>query len=144
MTRRKVATDQELRDRAQGLVIVGAMLDEWTALRHEIAAMERAEHLDIIDRHGRAWVWRGRGDLYSHDQTLAIPADWVPEANLQPEALADNWNYWRLCSICTSLWSPEALAKHAQNAVDQEIYARVGWDGLQEVRRDRGSDGSVG
>lgn len=136
MTRRKAPTAQELADRRAGLVAVNVMLDEWTALRHSIAAIQRAEHPDIIDRHGRAWVWKS-GDLYSHDATLGIPVDWIKDSNLPPETLADNWNYHRLCTTCTAGWSAVALAKHAQNAIDQEIYSRLGWDGLQEVRRER-------
>jgi hypothetical protein len=134
MTRRTPPDAESLRQQAAGIRVANQMLAEWVALRREIAALERAEHPDIVDRHGRSWAWGGRGDLYSHDRTLAVPVDWITESNLPPETLADNWNYWRLCAVCTSGWSAAALAKHAQNAVDIADYQRLGWDGYQKLR----------
>lgn len=109
------------------------MLADWTALRQEIAAIERAEHPDIVDAHGRVWTWKS-GDLYGHDKTFGIPKDWIASAGLPPETLAENWNYWRLCSTCTAGWSPDALARHAQNAVDIADYQRLGWDAYRTSR----------
>lgn len=82
------------------------LLDEWAVARSQLAALEAAEHPDIIDRFGRAWQWRGRGDLYSHDDTLAFPADWVrdPDLGLPSPSLVDNPNYSRLCDTCRQAW----------------------------------------
>jgi hypothetical protein len=120
-----------------GVVAVRRLLVEWTASRIVLAELEAAEHPPIVDRFGREWVWGGRGDSYSHDRTLAVPKAWILEQGLPPAALADNWNYYRLCTVCTSTWPAVALKQHAQNAVDQADYARLGWDGLQELRRQR-------
>lgn len=79
------------------------LLAEWTRARAALRELERTEHPDITDPHGRVWTWVD-GDLYEHDETLAFPADRIPGAGLPSPALADNPNYHRLCSICRSQW----------------------------------------
>lgn len=101
--------------------VVRRMLDDWSAARAELAAIERSEHPDITDEHGRLWTWKF-GDVYSHDSTLAYPAEWIAGLGLPPESLAQNWNYHQLCGTCTAGWSPEAKARHAQNAIDMADY----------------------
>jgi hypothetical protein len=87
-----------------GIAAVAGLLGEWRAARHAFAEMERAEHPDIIDQHGRVWTWRG-GDLYAHDDTLAFPKALIDGGlGLPSAALADNPNYSRLCAICRSAW----------------------------------------
>lgn len=85
------------------MTVVGDMIDEWQALRAELAALERAEHPDITDRFGRVWVWKS-GDLYSHDRTLARPRDHIDQIGLPSARLADNPNYAGLCARCRSEW----------------------------------------
>lgn len=81
---------------------VAEMVTEWQALRAELAAIERPEHPDIIDRFGRTWAWRS-GRLYVHDQ-MAWTADMIARAvSLPPASLAANPNY-HLCHVCTRDW----------------------------------------
>jgi hypothetical protein len=86
-----------------GVEGLNAAIVEWRAIRAELAALERAEHPDITDRHGRVWSW-WKGDLYRHDDTLAVPADLVADWGLPGARLADNPNYAGLCDICRSGW----------------------------------------
>jgi len=85
------------------------LLAEWTHLRAELDATERAEHPDITDRFGRVWVWRS-GDFYAHDDALCFPREWIlgenghRPINLPSAQLADNPNYSGLCTICRSQW----------------------------------------
>ncbi|MFB8401126.1 hypothetical protein [Streptomyces sp. NPDC055912] len=75
------------------------LIDEWQRLRSEIAEMERADHPDITDRHGRVWTW-WKGTLYRHC-SLAFPQSFVEDERLglpNPK-LRDNPNY-TLCQIC--------------------------------------------
>ena len=86
--------------------IIGKLIDEWRALRAELAEIEAAEHPDITDSYGRVWVWKpGGGDLYSHDNALCIPKDWVNDekSGLPSYSLVDNPNY-NLCEICRQNW----------------------------------------
>ena len=79
---------------------VPAMLEEWRSLRAELRAAEEAEHPNIVDRFGRVWIW-WKGDLYRHDDTLAVPHDMIEIMNLPRRGLAeDNPNYAGLCFIC--------------------------------------------
>jgi hypothetical protein len=81
---------------------LGFLIDEWRAARSELAEIERAEHPDIIDHHGRIWTWIS-GDLYRHCQ-LAWPERFIRAPHGLPSPrLADNPNY-RLCEICTKEW----------------------------------------
>lgn len=81
------------------------LLAEWTALREQIAEIERAEHPDITDRFGRVWVW-WKGDLYRHCGHC-IPGEWITSTEhpigLPSPTLADNPNY-QLCEICRQEW----------------------------------------
>jgi hypothetical protein len=98
--------------------VIAVKLAEWQALRRELAATERREHPDIIDRYGRIWEWRG-GELYTHDGTLAFPVDFVthPGLRLPKVECADNPNYWRLCSICRQEWPMAQLELFQMNPV---------------------------
>jgi hypothetical protein len=72
----------------------------WLDLRQQIAELDRASHPDITDRYGRVWVWSS-GDLYVHDETIAISRDWIASWGLPARGLADrNPNYAKLCGIC--------------------------------------------
>lgn len=84
---------------------VGRLIAEWQAARAALAELERSEHPDVTDRHGRIWTWRG-GDLYTHDNTLAAPLDFVtsPTLGLPKPQCAENPNYARLCSVCRQDW----------------------------------------
>jgi hypothetical protein len=93
---------------------IAAKIDEWQALRLALAEMERREHPDIADVHGRVWTWRGgNGDeaLYSHDATLAFPRSFVtnPRLGLPKVGCEDNPNYARLCSLCRADWPTAQL-----------------------------------
>jgi hypothetical protein len=82
-------------------------LDEWTAARAELAAIEATEHPDVIDIHGRAWTWiPGPGDLYRHD-CMAWPLEAVtsPNVRLPLPYLAGDPNYSTLCGVCRQNWS---------------------------------------
>ncbi|MEX5635777.1 hypothetical protein [Parafrankia sp. FMc2] len=110
-------------DRARG--VVAGLIDEWTDARARLTALEAAERPDLVDHFGRAWQWRGRGDLYVHDDTLAFPKDWVlgSEMGLPHPRLANNPNYARLCDTCRQGW-PGSLP--AQRAEGHEAAERVG------------------
>jgi len=79
--------------------VVSAKINEWQRMRAELKALERAEHPDIIDHHGRTWSWKSR-DLYVHD-SMAWPKSVIEDGRhgLPSPELADNPNY-RLCDIC--------------------------------------------
>lgn len=81
---------------------VGRLIGEWQAARAALAEMERAEHPDITDRHGRVWTWKpDRGDVYVHDG-LAWPRRFVEDGRigLPSQAVLDNPNYGHLCTTC--------------------------------------------
>lgn len=82
---------------------VGRLIADWQAARAELAAIERAEHPDITDHHGRVWTWKpGRGDVYVHDG-MAFPKDFLTEPGhigLPTQKVLDNPNYGHLCAIC--------------------------------------------
>lgn len=79
---------------------VPALLETWRSLRAELRAQEEAEHPPISDAYGRTWIW-WKGDLYRHDDTLAVPKDMIEIMSLPRPGLAeDNPNYTNLCSIC--------------------------------------------
>jgi hypothetical protein len=81
----------------QGRAIVSGMVDEWTAARRQLRALEEAEHPDIIDPHGRAWKWK-IGDLYTHDG-MAFPSGLIQGLTLPSAEALTNPNYdW--CAIC--------------------------------------------
>lgn len=79
---------------------VGRLLGEWQGARETLLDLERAEHPDITDRHGRVWSWRHR-DLYWHCG-MVFPKE-VVESNamgLPSQSVLDNPNYGRLCAVC--------------------------------------------
>jgi hypothetical protein len=93
---------------AAGLLAVRAKLDAWQAARAELRAMEEAEHPPFRDRFGREWAWVS-GDLWHHDDTLALPRDMIGALTaLPPERLRDNPNYWKLCATCRSGWQDKS------------------------------------
>lgn len=75
------------------------MIDNWQAARAELAAIERAEHPDITDHHGRVWTW-WKGDLYRHC-SLAWTRGMVLDGRhgLPTEKARSNPNY-HLCAVC--------------------------------------------
>lgn len=77
---------------------VSALIGRWTSARAELAAIERAEHPDIVDQHGRTWTWFGRSDTYRHCGT-ACPVDMIDAFGLPSQRALDNPNYV-LCGIC--------------------------------------------
>jgi hypothetical protein len=82
--------------------VASRLVAEWQAVREEIKAIDRTSHPDIIDRHGRAWVWRwddSYGSQYAHCGSLvsADRIDGVPE--LAGAGTLDNPNY-DLCAVC--------------------------------------------
>lgn len=42
---------------------VARLISEWQTARAELAALEHAEHPNIVDVKGRVWTW-WKGDLY--------------------------------------------------------------------------------
>jgi hypothetical protein len=122
---------------------VGRLLADWTATRMVLAELDREAHPDITDGFGRVWTYKpGGGDpIYVHDSLAGFndsgAGPQIMTPRLPPETLADNWNYHRLCEICTREWSPEAKAKHAQNAIDYADYERLGWDEFQKLKGNR-------
>jgi hypothetical protein len=130
--RTKTTVDPErARLAAEGVAAVGRMLDEWRQVRGELAAIEAAEHPDIVDRFGRAWRWKG-GDLYAHCGN-AIPEKWIAGSGLAPVALKENHNYYPLCDICTSEWTDEDRKRH--QFVREEFLRMYGPDG-EAYRKD--------
>jgi hypothetical protein len=77
---------------------VSALIAEWTASREAVAAIERTEHPDIVDRFGRTWTWKGRSDTYRHCGT-ACPVDMINDFGLPTQRALDNPNY-DLCDVC--------------------------------------------
>ena len=78
------------------------LMAQWQKARAQLAEIERREHPDIIDGHGRAWTWIGRGDVYRHDGA-AFSEDWIREEGrigLPSQRVLDNPNYGHLCDTC--------------------------------------------
>ena len=78
---------------------IGHLIHEWMESRALVTAAERAEHPDIVDHHGRTWVWI-RGELYRHCD-MAWSADQIRDTDhrLPSERVRNNPNY-NLCQIC--------------------------------------------
>jgi hypothetical protein len=100
---------------------VGRLIGEWQTARATLAELERAEHLDITDRHGRVWTW-WKGDIYRHCGNAA-PADMINQFGLPSQRVLDNPNYGELCGIrldgrernvpdCWPEWGPCSHAMH--------------------------------
>lgn len=77
---------------------VRGLVDAWLQARADVAAIERAEHPDITDRHGRVWTWVS-GDLYRHCGNAA-PEHMINWFGLPSQEVLDNPNYGDLCGIC--------------------------------------------
>jgi hypothetical protein len=79
---------------------IGALIDDWKRLRSDLAAIERTEHPDIVDHHGRVWTW-GKGTLYRHCG-LAWPQRFVKDGRhgLPSDQVLSNPNYPKLCDVC--------------------------------------------
>lgn len=80
------------------MTTITELIVNWQDARARLLELERAEHPDIVDRHGRMWTWRGRGDLYRHCGNAA-PAHMINDFGLPTQAALDNPNY-DLCVIC--------------------------------------------
>jgi hypothetical protein len=80
-------------------VNVARLIAEWQELREHLATVERAEHPDLVDHHGRTWAWVS-GDLYRHCG-MAWPAAVVTDGqhSLPTASVRTNPNY-QLCAIC--------------------------------------------
>jgi hypothetical protein len=83
---------------------VTPLIEAWQETRRQLAEIERVEHPDVTDGYGRVWRWRGRGDLYVHDDTLAFPLDVIPHLSLPSPSLEQNPNYFKLCGTCRQGW----------------------------------------
>lgn len=100
------------------------IVKEWQETRSALREFEQSEHPDIMDRHGRTWIWRDK-DLYVHDETLAMTRDMIesPTLGLPSAVLADNPNYEKLCSICRRGWNVadqlERIAQDARSIIEQ-------------------------
>lgn len=122
---------------ARGVLAVRGMLAEWKALRAELRAVEEAEHPAFTDRFGRVWTWVS-GDLWHHDDTLAMPRDMIGKlAKLPPERLRANPNYWRLCETCRSQWSDPSPVSPRVLLSDQ------GWYDVRDGKRYAAQDGDA-
>lgn len=77
---------------------VSALVADWKAARTALADLERADHLDIVDRFGRTWTWTGRSDTYRHCGNAA-PAHMIGDFGLPTQTALDNPNY-DLCVVC--------------------------------------------
>lgn len=78
---------------------IGHAIHEWMEACAQLAAIEQSEHPDIVDRHGRVWVW-WKGELYRHcgmAWTESMVRD--PRNGLPTESARNNPNY-DLCSTC--------------------------------------------
>ena len=79
------------------IAAVGKLIADWQGARAALAEIERAEHPDITDRHGRTWTWKSK-DLYRHCGNAA-PAYMIDSFGLPSQQALDNPNY-DLCGIC--------------------------------------------
>jgi hypothetical protein len=80
-------------------MITAKMVSDWLQLRADLAAVERAEHPDLTDHHGRVWTWVA-GDLYRHCG-MAWPRHSIEDTRhgLPSATVRANPNY-DLCDIC--------------------------------------------
>ena len=84
---------------------ISRVIAEWIEARDALATIERSEHPDLTDHHGRVWVWKSK-DVYTHDGCLAWTEDMITNSRkhgLPKAKLAGNPNY-NLCSTCTADW----------------------------------------
>jgi hypothetical protein len=79
---------------------VAELIAKWESARAELAELERAEHPDVTDHHGRVWTW-WKGTLYRHCG-LAWPAEFVQDGRhgLPDESALTNPNYVDFCGVC--------------------------------------------
>lgn len=79
--------------------VTAVLVGRWLAVRAELRRRERAEHRDLVDKFGRAWIWRD-GDLYTHDKMAWTRAMIEGSAcGLPTPAALANPNY-DFCPIC--------------------------------------------
>jgi hypothetical protein len=82
--------------------VASQIVAEWQAVREEIRTLDRAHHPDIIDRHGRAWVWRwddSYGSQYAHCGSLVSSDRIGGVSQLAGAGTLNNQNY-DLCAVC--------------------------------------------
>ena len=72
----------------------------------------------ITDKYGREWTYKGRGDLYSHDGTLAFPDHMIDDLCLPLPVVASNPNYGGLCAACVAFWTDDERARLVQTVRD--------------------------
>lgn len=92
MTRKPVPTAADLAAAQAGRAAVARVVDEWQTLRADLAALEAAEHPDIIDVNGRVWSW-WQGDLYTTPRPDIYPP--TPE---RPEGGRAAWPRDFICT----------------------------------------------
>ncbi|WP_420032205.1 hypothetical protein ACN2WE_04925 [Streptomyces sp. cg28] len=78
---------------------IDELIARWGHARAELADLEAAEHPDIVDHHGRTWVW-SQGTLYRHCR-LECPEPFITDGRLGlPKkahlAIVDH----EMCAIC--------------------------------------------
>ncbi|MFF3312530.1 hypothetical protein [Streptomyces sp. NPDC002952] len=79
---------------------VAALMGRWLSARAALAAIEHAEHPDIVDHHGRVWTW-WKGTLYRHCG-LAWPRVFIEDTGhgLPTMSALTNPNYPKFCDVC--------------------------------------------
>jgi hypothetical protein len=108
------------------LRVVHQKIADWQAARAGLRALEEAEHPPFTDKFGRVWTWVS-GDLWHHDDTLAMPRDMIDRlTSLPPEKLRANPNYHKLCEICRSQWADQSPASPRCRVGDQWYDVRTG------------------
>lgn len=89
---------------------VPTMLGRLDAIRAELHRLERDEHPDITDHHGRVWVWRSH-DRYVHDG-MSAPREFILDGRVglpQAGLTERNQNYADLCSVCRRESTPAEI-----------------------------------
>jgi len=106
--------------------IVHEKIADWQAARAGLRALEEAEHPAFTDKFGREWTWVS-GDLWHHDDTLALPRDMIDRLTaLPPEKLRANPNYHKLCEVCRSRWQDRSPVSPRCRLGDQWFDVRDG------------------
>jgi hypothetical protein len=76
---------------------VSKLIADWQGARAALGEIERAEHPDITDRHGRVWTWVSK-TLYRHCGNAA-PSYMIDNFGLPSQRSLDNPNS-DPCDIC--------------------------------------------
>jgi hypothetical protein len=80
----------------------GVLIDEWQAIRRQLAEIEWAEHSDLVDEYDRAWTW-WKGSLYRHCGFGPYPEWMIRKGFGYPsQDLLDNPDR-ELCDICKGI-----------------------------------------